>query len=206
MGKKEHLENYRPVSLTSIPGKVTEQILLEAISKHIKDKKVIGSYEHGFMRRKSCLTNLIAFYNEMTGSMNEGRTADSVYLDFSKAFVTASHNILIDKLMKCRLDQWAIRVNIESNTIISSVMIWTVGQRLIHQSVHAAIQRDLNRLEKWADRHLILLSKGKCKILYLGRNNPMSMYQYMLEANWLERQLAQKDLGILLNKFNMSKQ
>ncbi|KAK4815544.1 hypothetical protein QYF61_003236 [Mycteria americana] len=64
--------------------------------------------------------------------------------------------------------------------------------------------RDRKRLEKWADRHLLLLSKGKCKVLHLGRNSPM--HQYMLEANWLESWLAEKDLGILFNKFNMSKQ
>jgi len=44
-----------------MPGKVIEQIILEAVSKHIRDKKVTGSSQHGFMMRKSCLTNLIAF-------------------------------------------------------------------------------------------------------------------------------------------------
>lgn len=41
-GRKEVLENYRPVSFTLIPGKVMETIILEIISKHVKNKKVIG--------------------------------------------------------------------------------------------------------------------------------------------------------------------
>lgn len=53
-----------------------EQIILEAIFKHMKDRKVIGSSEHGFMKGKSCLTNLIAFGDEVTGLMDEGRVVD----------------------------------------------------------------------------------------------------------------------------------
>ncbi|KAK4811157.1 hypothetical protein QYF61_019788 [Mycteria americana] len=40
----------------------------------------------------------------------------------------------------------------------------------------AAIQRDLDRLEKWADRILIQFSKRRCKVLHLRRNNPMHQY------------------------------
>ena len=57
-GKKEDLGNYRPVS---VPGKVTEQLILDVISKKMEEKKVIRSSQCGFVKEKSCLTNLIAF-------------------------------------------------------------------------------------------------------------------------------------------------
>ncbi|GAB0207304.1 hypothetical protein GRJ2_003196000 [Grus japonensis] len=54
--KKEDPGNYRPVSLNSIPGKVMEQLILGVINKHMVEKEVIGSDQHGFTRGESCLT------------------------------------------------------------------------------------------------------------------------------------------------------
>ena len=79
-GRKEDPGNYRPVSLTLIPGKVIEQLILEIISRHLKDRKVIRSSQHRFIKGKLCLTNLIAFHDEMTGLVGEGRAMDVVYL------------------------------------------------------------------------------------------------------------------------------
>ncbi|KAK4823613.1 hypothetical protein QYF61_004216 [Mycteria americana] len=65
----------------------------------------------------------------------------------------------------------------------------------------AAIQR----LEKWADRNLRKFNKGKCKVLYLVRNNPM--HKARLSAHQLETSLAEKDFGVLVdNKLTTSKQ
>jgi len=108
-GKKEDPGNYRPVSLTSIPGQLMEQLIMEVIIKQLEEKKVISSSHHGFTKGKSCLTNLIAFYDGMTGWVDEGRAVDVVYLDFSKAFDTVSCNILLGKLRKYGLDEWSVR-------------------------------------------------------------------------------------------------
>ena len=75
----------------------------------MEEKKVIRSSQHGFTKGKACLTNLIAFYDGMTGWVDEGRAVGVVYLDFSKAFDTVSHNILIGKLRKRGLDEWSVR-------------------------------------------------------------------------------------------------
>jgi len=108
-GKKEDPGNYRPVSLTSIPGNVMEELILKVITEQEEEKKVIRSSQHGFIKGKSCLTNLIAFYNGMTSWVDEGRAVDVVYLNFSKAVDTVSHNILLGKVRKCALDEWSVR-------------------------------------------------------------------------------------------------
>ncbi|PKU46593.1 rna-directed dna polymerase from mobile element jockey- hypothetical protein [Limosa lapponica baueri] len=61
---------------------------------------------------KSCMTNLIGFCDQTTGLMNEERAVDVIYLDFSQAFEPISHNILIDKLVKCGLDKRAVDQNL----------------------------------------------------------------------------------------------
>lgn len=65
-----------------------EQIHLERISQHHKDKEVTGSSQQGFMKGKSCLTS--SFYKKMAGLIR----VDAADLDFSKAFNTISLNTL----------------------------------------------------------------------------------------------------------------
>jgi len=60
-GKKEELGNCGPVILTSVPREVMEQLILDAISKPVEEKKVIGYSQHEFIKGKSHSTNLVAF-------------------------------------------------------------------------------------------------------------------------------------------------
>ncbi|PKU42894.1 rna-directed dna polymerase from mobile element jockey-like [Limosa lapponica baueri] len=101
--------DYRPVSLTSVPGKVTEQIILSAIMWHMRDNQEIRSSHHEFMKGKFCLTNLIPFCNKVTPLVDEGKTIDILYLDFSKSFDTVTHSVLLEKLAAYDLDESTLR-------------------------------------------------------------------------------------------------
>ena len=105
-GRKEDLGNYKPVSLTSVPGKAME-IILGEITRHVCGIQGIRPSQHGFMKGRRCLTNLISFYCWVTRLVDEGEAVDVVYLDFSKAFDAVSHSIL-GKLAARDLDRYTL--------------------------------------------------------------------------------------------------
>lgn len=70
-----------PVGLMAVPGKIMNQSPLPAVAKLMKNRTV--KQHSGITRGKFCLNNMIIFYSEMTGLVDERRAVDVIYLNFS---------------------------------------------------------------------------------------------------------------------------
>ena len=97
-GSKDNVENYRPISLTSLIMKTFEKIVKnDLLSKtaHLLDKR-----QHGFLATKSCTTNMVGFTDSVVLSINDTKvmSTDVIYFDFSKAFDSVNHDIILYKL------------------------------------------------------------------------------------------------------------
>ncbi|PKU46730.1 rna-directed dna polymerase from mobile element jockey-like [Limosa lapponica baueri] len=162
-----------------------EQILLEAMLRQMDNREVIQDSQNGFIKGKSCLTNLVAFYDGVTKSVDKGGTTDVVYREFCKTFDTAFHNIFLPKLERCGFDGWTVWWGSILGPVLFNIFINDIDSGIEHTLRNFAddtkpsgavdipegqytIQKNLDDLEKWAHVNLMRFNKAKCKVLYLG--------------------------------------
>ena len=97
-GSRNKSENYRPVSLTSVICKLLERLIKNHMVEFLVKHKLLNSSQHGFLKARSCLTNVLCFLEEITKWIDVGSPVDIIYLDFQKAFDKVPHQRLLLKL------------------------------------------------------------------------------------------------------------
>ena len=97
-GERYLPENYRPISLTSIPCKLLEHILVSHILTFTEENNILCPAQHGFRRNRSCESQLIGLIDELSDDLENGKQVDILVMDFAKAFDRVCHSLLIHKL------------------------------------------------------------------------------------------------------------
>ena len=118
-GSKYDPGNYRPVSLTSILCKIMESCVYDDAIDHLLTNQLLASSQHGFLRNKSCLTNLLQFLEVITEAVDNGDAVDLIYLDFAKAFDKVPRMRLISKL----------RAHGIEGKVLQWIKSWLTGRR-----------------------------------------------------------------------------
>ena len=95
-GSRYKVLNYRPISLLSVISKVFEGLLHKRIYNHVSSH--IASEQHGFVKKRSTITNLAEFTHCIASNMNNKLQVDAIYTDFSCAFDTVDHTLLLHKI------------------------------------------------------------------------------------------------------------
>ena len=77
-GKKHQPGNYRPVSLTSITCRVMEKLVRNEIMEHLINNNLLSKFQHGFIKARSCTTQLLAVLDDCTDVIEHGENVDAI--------------------------------------------------------------------------------------------------------------------------------
>ena len=108
-GDRTDPSNYRPVSLTSHIIKTFERVVRKSLVEHLESHELISPNQHGFRKKRSCMTQLLAHVEQIYHSLNDNKEVDVIYLDFAKAFDKVDHAILMAKLEKYGIQGKALK-------------------------------------------------------------------------------------------------
>jgi hypothetical protein len=103
-GRRNSLGNYRPLSLTSVACRIEEKIIHKGISNHLVENNLLTTCQHGFISKRSTLTQQLTFFDVLTRYQSSKTSCHAIYLDFTKAFDKIPHNKLLHVLSHFKIN------------------------------------------------------------------------------------------------------
>lgn len=103
-GSLSNVEHYRPISILSCLAKVFEQMVFAYVYPTVQN--IITQHQHGFMKRRSTTTNLMAYTSTIINKLEKRQQVDGIYVDFAKAFDRVPHELAVAKLSRMGLPDW----------------------------------------------------------------------------------------------------
>jgi len=103
-GKKNLVDNYRPISLTCIPCKIMESIIRDQVMNYFQSNSLFNSHQYDFIKGRSAVLQLLKIIDDWIINLEIGNQTDVIYTDFEKAFDKVPHKRLLSKLVSYGLD------------------------------------------------------------------------------------------------------
>jgi hypothetical protein len=106
-GNRADYNSYRPISLLPLLSKVMEHLVHRQVKEYLDKHQLLHNAQHGFRSKRSCCSALLMLSSRLSDAKNNGLYSSLAALDYSRAFDTISHDILVQKMAAKGFDKQA---------------------------------------------------------------------------------------------------
>ena len=208
-GSRNKSVNYRPVSLTSVICKLLETIIRDHMMDFLVKHKLINTSQHGFLKARSCLTNLLCFFEEITKWVDDGSHWIEQWLTDRRQRVVVDGEVSSWKSVLSGVPQgsvlgpilFLVYINDLEEGVTGNILKFADDTKLFTKTKEIGDKQNLqdyiDKLVKWSEKWQMLFNFGKCKCLHIGPGNTSMNYE--MGGTILSTTVKEKDLGVTMD-------